>query len=354
MRRAKAWIQNPPFKIHHPKSTIHHSRGFTLVELLVVIAIIGILISLLLPAVQAAREAARRLQCQNNLKQIGLGALQLHTAHGAFPSSGWGWNWMGGDPDRGAGPQQYGGWIFQILPYVEQMPLYESGAGMSQAEKNAASGDRNQTPLGLLHCPSRRAAQVYPNPTMDQWPHYGAERRETLAHTDYCINAGDTDPLGSNGSRNKAHHQPKSVGAGADFNWRDFSDHTGVSYVRSTISLAHVRDGSSNTYLSGEKYLNPDHYTTGKDFGDNGSWSAGHNNDTLRWASYFPNAPEKNLPPMQDQPGAAGAERFGSAHAAGCYFVFCDGSVRMVNYSVDPMMHARLANRADGEIVAGY
>src|SRR5215468_1104499 len=94
-------------------------RGFTLVELLVVIAIIGVLIALLLPAVQSAREAARRSQCQNSLKQIATAFLNHESTQKIFPTSGWGWGWVG-DPDRGYKRNQPGGWLYNILPYIEQ------------------------------------------------------------------------------------------------------------------------------------------------------------------------------------------------------------------------------------------
>src|SRR5262245_26140759 len=100
-------------------------RGaFTLVELLVVIAIIGVLVALLLPAVQAAREAARRMQCQNHLKQIGLAFHNHHDVFGHLPTGGWGWGWVG-DPDSGPGIRQPGGWCFNILPYVEGKNIYD-------------------------------------------------------------------------------------------------------------------------------------------------------------------------------------------------------------------------------------
>src|SRR5262245_35403008 len=124
-------------------------RGFTLVELLVVIAIIGILIALLLPAVQAARESARRTQCSNHLKQLALSMSTHHDQHKMFPSGGWGWRWTG-DPDRGHGKRQPGGWGYQILPFIEQQAIYDLGAGPSLVQKKQGSALRLKTPLAFF------------------------------------------------------------------------------------------------------------------------------------------------------------------------------------------------------------
>src|SRR5262245_15209869 len=102
--------------------------AFTLIELLVVIAFIPILIGLLLPAVQAVREAAARIECANNLKQISLGILNHEASWKRYPTGGWGWGWVG-DPDRGNDFRQPGGWVFNLLPYVEQDNLHRVGAG---------------------------------------------------------------------------------------------------------------------------------------------------------------------------------------------------------------------------------
>src|SRR5690606_27926844 len=105
-------------------------RGFTLVELLVVIAIIGILVGLLLPAVQNAREAGRRTQCTNHLKNLASAAQQHEVQFKRLPGGGWGSKWVG-DPDAGSGEKQSGGWVYNILPYIEQVALHDDGVGQN-------------------------------------------------------------------------------------------------------------------------------------------------------------------------------------------------------------------------------
>ena len=140
-------------------------KGFTLVELLVVIAIIGMLVGLLLPAVQQAREAARVMQCNNNLKQMGLGSLNCESSTKHYPTGGWFWSWVG-DGDRGFGKEQPGGWAFNLLPFLEQMPLFQLASDgdpktLSTKQMEGAT-TVCQTPMPFLYCPSRRARKTYP------------------------------------------------------------------------------------------------------------------------------------------------------------------------------------------------
>ncbi len=325
-------------------------RGFTLVELLVVIAIIGVLVALLLPAVQAAREAARRLQCSNNLKQLGLAAVNHEAAQGYYPSCGWGWNWTG-DPDLGFGAAQPGGWTYDLLPYLEQQNLWDQGKGAPDAQKRAAASKVLGTPLAMFICPSRRRATAFPNWYFGQQQNKAhctnAEMNLEHARSDYAANAGDQP--GTWNSSGTWYKGPSSVAQAASHNWPDSSNINGMVFLRSEVTAAKIRDGATNTYLFGEKFVLPDKLSAGQSPGDDGPMHQGHDVDVLRWTW-----PPDNLAclPDQDRQGNNSAvECFGSPHSAGFQAVFCDGSVTMIGYSVDPEIHRRRGNRRDGEVI---
>ncbi len=324
---------------------MNRKRAFTLVELLVVIAIIGILIGLLLPAVQSAREAARRLQCQNNLKQIGLAALSHESANGFFPTGGWGWTWVG-QPDRGFGRRQPGGWPYSLLPYIEQQTLYNLPSSTDAQTFDTQLAQVLSTPLTTFHCPSRRPAKAY---YYDQRPirnfHSQSNVPATIARGDYAANGGSCS---ANGVANGG---PSSLADGDASPSSYESD--GVVYERSEIRMAAIRDGTTNTYFVGERYINPDCYETGDDDADDQNLYIGADQDTLRWTYYDPSDPNGSpgYRPSQDRAGSSTpGEAFGSAHAAGFNMVFCDGSVQCIPYSIDRMVHRHLGSRNDGQV----
>ncbi len=311
------------------------------------ITIIGILIALLLPAVQAAREAARRLQCANNLKQLGLACLAHHEAHGFFPSGGWGHRWIG-DADRGFGRSQPGGWMYSVLPYIEQESLHQLGAGGDAAEKKVAAIKLATTVLSIACCPSRRAARLYPHNPNKHWPYnpgigglkIGAADLPLIAKSCYAVNGGDTWP---------GHHDgPLDVADAETHTWPEelLANANGIDIWRSKTTAAHIRDGTSNTYLLGERSIRPDDYTTWN--GGPQSMYIGSDPDVTRWAG--PGIPfhhDRNDLDDDDKSYLS----FGGPHAAGCQFVFCDGSVRMISYSIAPEINGYLANRHDGQVI---
>ena len=145
-------------RMNSPKTA---RSAFTLVELLVVITIIGILVSLLLPAVQAAREAAHVAQCQNNLKQFGLAAMNHERAKGYFPSGGWGSGWVG-DPNYGFGAKQPGNWAYSLLPFMEQTTIWSLGQGQTGSAKTQFLTQQVTNVIPSFYCASGRRPNLYP------------------------------------------------------------------------------------------------------------------------------------------------------------------------------------------------
>ncbi len=340
------------YRSNHKSAIINQqSTAFTLVELLVVITIIGILIALLLPAVQAAREAARRLQCCNNLKQLSLACLNHEEMHGFYPSGGWGCSWTG-DPDRGPGRRQPGGWVYSILPYLEQQALYDIGTDgdpgepFSQTQRNGAV-QRDQVPLTMLVCPTRRAAILYPRPRWrnGQIWYYNAASYGTAD----LAGGGGLDYAGNSGGKWYWCTGPRSIAEAEspNFDWSRCGalTSTGVIYSHSEITMAQISDGTSNTFLLGEKYINPDSYYTGLDHADDAAAFEGHAHDVDRGTATVQDVP---LPPLPDTPGSMVLFNFGSAHAIGLHMALCDGSIQFINYSIDPLVFSYLGDRKDG------
>lgn len=328
-----------------------HSRGMTLIELLVVIAIIGTLVALLLPAVQATREAARRVQCADHLKQLGLASLAHEQVHGYYPSGGWGSAWIG-DPDYGFGRTQPGGWAYSVLPYLEQDVVHQSGKGASATEKKAAAIELAQTALDVFHCPSRRSAKLYPHDPVSTPPlnpgvdglHIDRAELPMAARMCYCMNGG-TVFVGRPSL-------PVTIDQVPGFSaWLDTSACNGIAHQRSETRVPDIRDGTSNTYLIGEKNVNPDFYTSYSAPGDSQSMFNGWDEDNVRYGGEDTRPGRvREFPLIPDTPGVESHQCFGGPHPGACMFVFCDGSVRPVCYWTSLSVHHSLTARDDGGV----
>jgi prepilin-type N-terminal cleavage/methylation domain-containing protein len=270
--------------------------GFTLIELLVVIAIIGVLISLLLPAVQKVRESASRVQCSNNLRQIGVAFHAHHDQHHSFPSGGWQWwtppNYINGQPAIGA--QQQAGWGFQILPYIEAADVWNAGPLVAIA-----------TPNAIFFCPSRRDAQTVTY--LDEY---------TPPLTGGPITHALCDYAGSN---------LEGTGAVQQFN---------------PVRMGAISDGTSVTLLVSEKRLNLSNLGQPQP-DDNEGYTCGFDDDTIRSTAH---------PPAQDFHGTTfdPLVRFGSSHPVGINALMADGSIHVISYSIDAATFSLLGGISDG------
>ena len=347
-------------------------HGFTLLELLVTFAIIGVLVALLLPAIQTARESARRAHCRNNLKQLSLASLHHLDIHGHFPTGGWGWYWVG-DPDRGYGKEQPGGWVYNILPFCEESPGLHDLPSDGEPHKmtrvqRVGAAQVIQSPLAIVNCPSRRPTAVYPLVANEGGDigFFNSITPDVAGRSDYAANAGHVYcewPLGVLG-RGPTSYSDAAAWT-ADHLWgseqpgllfatpANVKTMTGVSYERSTIGASQVVDGLSKTYLVAERFIPQDDYETGRNLGDNETWCTGFNNDNYRKTGRLVNGEIYECSPIPDWETDVEdpTGRFGSAHSGGWNASFCDGSVRSIPYGIDWRVHRDLGSRMDGGAV---
>ncbi|MGQ9760319.1 MAG: DUF1559 family PulG-like putative transporter [Thermogutta sp.] len=300
----------------------HH--GFTLVELLVVIAIIGLLIGLLLPAVQAAREAARRAECSNNLKQIGLAIQMYHDTNRRLPAG-----WTAYTPD-GRQSQINGqpGWAWGavILPYLEQMNLYQGGIVLKAPIYDPVNEAAIQTFLTIYRCPSDLSQErVFEAHKLHEGHEHEDEDHEHAGEDYDELLLARSNYVGSFGTDNVHKCEGLAVGFQCEGN--------GVLYHNSYLDLAAIGDGLSQTFFVGERTIALGYAT----------WTGVLPGDACAPAAVVASA---EYPPNLRQ---AHAHNFSSQHPQGANFLFGDGSVHMISQTIDLAVFHALATRSGGE-----
>jgi prepilin-type N-terminal cleavage/methylation domain-containing protein len=299
-----------------------HSRqpqreAFTIVELLVVIAIIGVLLGLLLPAVQNARESARNATCKNQLRQMGVAFLTHHDAHKIFPTGGNDWSipptYNGGRPTTGR--QQDASWAFQILPYMEATAVW-NGTGSDDQNRSISA---IAATIPTYFCPTRRGPQTvkYTSSTMYVAPTYSLSGELTHGLMDY---------------------------AGSNLDGTGVLVRSGPDLVVQPRRISDATDGTSTALAVAEKRLNL-RYLGQKQQDDNEGYTAGWDEDTVR---------NTKTPPDRDYVGESdGEDKFGSSHPSAFNSVFVDGSVRGLSYGIDAAVFDALGNIRDGKVISG-
>ncbi len=296
--------------------------AFTLIELLVVIAIIGILVALLLPAVQAAREAARRASCFNNLKQVGLALHSYHDVNRALPPG-----WMAWDPATGkpwVDGQPGWGWAPRILPYLEQKNVLENMVNLSVPLLQASHDRVREHPIPVFRCPSDFGTPVF---DLYEEGHHGEDGHDEHEHGHLLTRLATANYVGVFGTTEL--HDCENLALGRKCRG------TGVFYHMSHVRLGDVSDGLSHTFFVGERSARHGHSTwLGAVVG--GDEAAAR---ILGIADHAPNAVGGHL------------DDFSSEHPQGTNFLLGDGSVRLISESIDLNAYARMATYDGHEVI---
>lgn len=279
-----------------------------------------------------------------------------------FPTGGWGIHWVG-DADRGFGQDQPGGWIYNILPFIEQKAKHDMPKDGKPNEHTdpQLQGARQMLlePLSIIYSPSRRSGKFYNKEEPVRFANNSALNppgdRGYVGRSDYAANAGDYPIGGGQGGpggllKPNSYYDWYVVSKTGILNSKNNADGTleltGIAFQRSEIGIKHISDGTSKTYFAGEKYLDSTSYETGTDTGDNETWCTGHNNDNFRTTGWNPDNPTEYLP-RPDGPMEIGGI-FGSAHPVTWNVSYCDGHVEAISYDIDPLVHRNKSNRQDG------
>jgi prepilin-type N-terminal cleavage/methylation domain-containing protein len=308
-------------------------RAFTLVELLVVIAIIGILVALLLPAVQAAREAARRTQCFNNLKQVGLGAQNFHSAFGYFPPGAL------RAPASGALPQvctKLGvktngvnhSWAIFLLPYMEQQNLYQQ-YNLNADWSSPANQAVRESPLSILTCPTAPGGST-------------RSYTKTVSGTAVKVAAADYGP-------NNAYSSTLEGAGYADVT----VNRAGVLQVNQTWSIPEIHDGASNTLLVSEDAGRPDRYQAGRMVAANAQLDGGWADHECEYITHGYSA-DGTKSPGPCHTNCTNNNEVYSFHSGGANHVVTDGSVRFISATMDIRSFVKLLTRDGGDLVGEY